>query len=69
MWRPDLIPLAELQISVGHRTLSGQILPFVRSNLFMTGHVTDRFRLAKSPISKNCLFNAFFINETNNKAI
>ena len=29
-----------------------QILPFVRSKVFMTGHVTERFRLVKSPISK-----------------
>jgi hypothetical protein len=31
---------AGLQISAGHRTLSGQFLHFVRSKLFMTGHVT-----------------------------
>jgi hypothetical protein len=28
-----------LQISVGHRALSGEILPFVRSKLFMIGHL------------------------------
>jgi hypothetical protein len=31
---------AGLQISAGHRTLSGQFLHFVRSKLFMIGHVT-----------------------------
>jgi hypothetical protein len=38
-------------------------------SFFMRGHVTDRFRLVKSPISKNCLFNTFFINEINKKAM
>ena len=46
-----------------------KFLPFVRSKLFMTGHVTDRFRLVNYPVSKKCLFNTFFINETNKKAI
>jgi hypothetical protein len=57
--------IAGLQISAGHRTLSGQILPFGRSKLFMVGHVTGPIWLVKSPISKNCSFNAFFVNETN----
>ena len=54
-----------MQVSAGHRTLSDQILHFVRSKLCMTGHVTDRFRLmVKSLSKKKGLFNTFIISET-----
>ena len=56
-----------VQISAGHRTLSGQILHFVRSKLFMTGHVTDRFRLVKSPISKNVYLTHFLLMKPTRK--
>jgi hypothetical protein len=50
-----------LEISAGHRTLSGQILTFVRSKPFMTGHVTDRFKLVKSPIKKKIISKTFLL--------
>jgi hypothetical protein len=59
-----------LQISVGHRALSGEILPFCSVKAFYDRTFErTRFLLVKYPIAKSCLFNTFFINETNKKAI
>jgi hypothetical protein len=63
-----LLTYTSLQMSAGHQHCPAKFYILSDQN-FLRSNMTDQFRLVKSPISKNCLFNTFFINETNKKAI